>query len=303
MSRLELTGLRANHPVGFLAACGLLRCLSDREDIGEVKLGWKDKNRLTFAVLKTQQLVDIDSVAEVLRCRGKEFEESPALTWSNKIDDKGKYRKGADECLNEFFETGSREAVDMLAALASDMVIDKSGILRSTGFDLTSGNQQILKSFRKLASSAVLTNVSIREALIGPWKREDKHHSLGWDPQAQRLHALRGKAPEKDKLERSVASAVFLASQALTLFPCFAVAGKLKTTGFCHHDGEEWFTWPVWRDPIPVSSLRSLLGHSFTTDLRQRGVEVVYWSQRAHTGGSQGNYQVFSHSKERPWPD
>lgn len=303
MSRFELPGLQANHPVGFLAACGLLRCLSDREDIGEVKLGWKVKDRLTFAFIETQHPVDVDSLAEVLRCRGAELEKSPAVTWSTKINDKEKYRICAAKCLEELFERGSRQDVDMLAALASDMVVDKSGFLRSTGFDLTSGNQQILSNIVGLASSAVLTDDSVREALIGPWKYEDEHHSLGWDPQVQRLHALRGKAPRDDKENRSVAAAVSLASQALPLFPCFAVGGKLKTTGFCHHDGDEWFMWPIWRNPISLNSLRSLLGHPVTTDLRKRGVKVVYWSQRAHTGGSQGNYQVFSYSKERPSPD
>ena len=127
-------------------------------------------------------------------------------------------------------------------------------------------------------------------------------HSLGWDPQTQRLHALRGKIPEHDKENRSVRAAVFLASLALPMFPCFAVAGGLQTTGFHREDNDDWFSWPIWREPISLATLRSLLSHPFNGDLEQRGVDVVCRCRVAHTGGSQGNYQVFGHPEERHWP-
>lgn len=311
MSNLELTGLHAHHPLGFLAACGLLRCLADWKDFGETRLRWqRDEDRRTFAVIEGERLLDIDGVAQVLLCRSKEQRESPALTWSTKIDDRAKYRKTARKAVEQFCDGASRDALDILAALASDLVLEKKGKLRSTGFDLTSGNQQLLKSFRVLAGEpetvkakpSPLSQVAIRGALLGPWTYQDDHHSLGWDPQAQRLHALRGKLPEKDKANRSVRAAVFLASQALPLFPCFAVGGSLRTTGFHHCDGDDWFAWPIWNHPISLDTLRSLLAHPFGADLKGRGVEVVYRCRCAHTGGSEGNYQVFSHPEERPWP-
>lgn len=122
--------------------------------------------------------------------------------------------------MQQLFEGSSlRDATDMLAALASDLVSDGES-LRSTLFDLTSGNQRLLQSFRVLAGQpetvnrkpSPLTKAAVEEALIGPWTYRDDHHSLGWDPQVQRLHALRGKLPEKDKASRSVRAAVFLAS-------------------------------------------------------------------------------------------
>ncbi len=199
--------------------------------------------------------------------------------------------------------------MDMLAALASD-IVDDGGKLRPTAFDLTSGNQRILQSIRILSGEPEtgkgkpnpLTRDAVEEALIGPWKYRDANHSLGWDPNSQRLHALRGKLPEKDKENRSVRGAVFLASQALPLFPCFSVRGRLRTTGFHEFDGDEWFAWPVWRDPISLHTLRSLLAQPFSSDLREHGVDVVYRCRRSHTGGSEGNYQVFGHPEERAWP-
>jgi hypothetical protein len=248
-------------------------------------------------------------VTKVLVCRSKQQRESAALRWSTKIDDRTKYRETARNAIRALAERRPRDDVDMLAAFASDLV-DDGGALRSTAFDLTSGNQRILQSIRVLAGEPetakgkpdLLTRDAIEEALIGPWKYRDAHHSLGWDPNAQRLHALRGKLPEKDKENRSVRAAVFLASQALPLFPCFAVRRRLRTTGFHEFDDDDWFAWPVWSDPISLDTLRSLLAHPFSADLRERGVDIVYRCRRSHTGGSEGNYQVFGHPEERPWP-
>src|SRR2546422_48910 len=80
----------------------------------------------------------------------------------------------------------------------------------------------------------------------------DDEHSLGWDPNSQRLHALRNRAPTNDDQNRSVAPAVFLATQALPLFPCFASGEDLHTTGFYRDNGEDWFSWPIWHNPISL---------------------------------------------------
>jgi hypothetical protein len=97
------------------------------------------------------------------------------------------------------------------------------------------------KAAAKLAKRSKKGEVSteiarmVKEALFGPWKYVHDEHSLGWDPQGQRLHALRNKAPTNDAKRRSVCAAVFLATEALPLFPSFAVRNRLQTTGF-HRD-------------------------------------------------------------------
>lgn len=311
MSTLHLPGLLAHQPLGFLAACGLLRSLTEWRDFGWARLSWnKDAGgEDRVAVIDSERVLDIDRVTQVLVCRSKQQRESAALKWSAKIDDRTKYRETARNAIQGLAERRPRDDADMLAALASDLV-DDAGKLRSTAFDLTSGNQRILQSIRVLAGEPEtakgkpnpLTREAIEEALNGPWKYRDAHHSLGWDPNAQRLHALRGKLPEKDKENRSVRAAVFLASQALPLFPCFSIGRRLRTTGFHQFEDDDWFAWPVWSEPISLDSLRSLLAHPFSSDLRERGVDVVYRCRRSHTGGSEGNYQVFSQPEQRSWP-
>lgn len=179
---------------------------------------------------------------------------------------------------------------------------------------MTSGQQDLISGARRLAEKLVKKGkvavippnviASVEEALFGPWLYKDSEHPLGWDPNTQRIHALRNKAPTNDTAGRSVAAAVFLATQALPLFPCFARGGRLMTTGFYRDgDDQEWFEWPIWRAPLAIDALRSLVARPFTADLKLCGVDVVYHCPRIRSpGSSEGNYRVFGHASERLWP-
>jgi hypothetical protein len=303
---LALTGLRGDHPLGFLAACGLLLLLSCEEsaELGETRLAWtrSETTGSFIAALYAGQTLDIAWLSKVINQRCAATRESPAFKWSTKIDDRRKYRDAAHPILAQNnVSPRDREALDVFASLASDLITTDKGSLQSTLLDLTSGNQRFLKSILEL--SKPFTEDAVREAVLGPWQYSDDHHSLGWDPQTQRLHALRNKLPEKDKSSRSVRAAVFLAVQSLRLFPCFVRGGKLHTTGFYTNDNEDWFSWPIWRAPASLDTLRSLLVHPFSADLKKRGVYTIYRCRRIRTGGAEGNYQVFSHASERSWPN
>ena len=315
MNQLHLAGLKAHHPLGFLAACGLLWCLSqtaddessDREwkDFGRAKLGWRiEDGRETVAVIHSEFPAGISDVSQRVLHMAKRQCSSPAMGWSNKIDDRTKYLEKSRSAVDKFLDNGTaRGDADMFAALASDILVTEKGRLRKTAFDHTSGQQGFLKCLRETAKAATRKGEGqIEEALEGPWRYQDNDHPLGWDPQVQRVHALRGKAPTNDKENRSVRAAILLASIALPLFPCFSVSGGLRTTGFHHHDNCEWFSWPIWREPISLAALRSLISHPFNNDLGQRGVQMVYRCRIAHTGGPEGNYRIFGHSEERRWP-
>lgn len=270
-------------------------------------------------------------------------EKSERVTWLNWADkttapasksdeDRTKHRHSFQLIACAALTSDNARNADAFAALASDALhaID----LEPSLLDLTSGNQSLLKSVRDLA--AILANAaslptsptkkqqdahdaahaSFREALINRWLYKDDDHSLGWDPTAQRLHALRNMVPEQDKSNRSVRAAVFLASQALPLFPVFCSQGRPRTTGFARaplgHDAasrqrpraagpshtadrDDYFTWPVWGDrPISLDTLRTLLAQPPSPRLADRGVVALYRSRRAKTGGSQGDYRVLA---------
>lgn len=312
MKPLELTSLNGNHPLAFLAACGVLRCCSV-QGIRGVKLAWKQANNESgwIAVLFPGETDDLtlESLIETLILRAASMPVCEALGWSDKIDNRSKFKVLGSSVIERATGSDDNESIAWLPALSSD-VAGRKEKLQPTSLDLTSGSQRFLKSLRTLSADLCkrpkhpgephVGAGAFREALFGPWLYSDEEHSLGWDPQTQRLHALRHMLPEQDKQNRSVRGAVFLASQALPLFPCFAIQGKLRTTGFHILDGEDWFAWPIWREPISLETLQSLLAQPLNHQLGRRGVKTAYKCLRAHTGGSDGDYRVFGNAEEHP---
>lgn len=307
MKALELTGLQGSHPLGFLAACGVLRCCSV-EGRREATLAWKQANDGSGWIADLWGIDDLtlDGLIEMLIRRAAKQRDCAALGWSDKIGDRAKFKQLGSSVIERCTGPDADESISWLPALSSD-IAGNTEKLQPTSLDLTSGAQGFLKSIRNLAGELSKTRAGLevgtgafREALCGPWRYGDEAHSLGWDPQTQRLHALRNKLPEQDKQNRSVQGAVFLASQAVPLFPCFAAHGKLRTTGFHRLDGEDWFAWPIWCEPISLTTLQSLLAQPLNYNLRRRGVKVAYRCRRAHTGGADGNYRVFGNAEEHP---
>src|SRR5262249_31046513 len=141
-----------------------------------------------------------------------------------------------------------------------------------------------------------------REALLGPWLYQDPQHSLGWDPSTERLHALRAQSPTKEP-SPGVTAAIWLAFEALPLFPCFVSSEALVTTGFqtrgtSRRDSVTHRSWPLWCCPVPVDTVRSLLSlRDLATEkpclreLRQRGILAVFRSER-YKVRTQGNYFI-----------
>src|SRR5437879_3635525 len=82
--RLTLTGLKGSHPLGALAAFGLLRCLSENAAFGTPRLHWEVQDDW-LAVLTTQQPVTREALTDVLITWTKSRGRSLEFTWANKI--------------------------------------------------------------------------------------------------------------------------------------------------------------------------------------------------------------------------
>lgn len=317
---LELSGLKGDHPLGFLAACGVLRVMGTNSGI---HLGWAETHGTWTAVLHGRVATDttgafreriVDAVAQAAEAFPAALDSFGLSEAECQVTEfRGFAHRALDRrCFDAPYHATMEVLLPGLGTDCLDLKKQKKQVIQSSKLIMTSGNQNFVTGLkdvvktviasqkkRKGASNATL----IQEALLGPWSYTDKEHSLGWDPTTQRLHALRNKAPAGDKQKRSVAAAVLLASQALPLFPCFAVGGWLRTTGFHHDDEGDWFSWPIWRAPLSLDALRTLVAQPFTRDLKERGVAVVYRCHRSRTGGDQGNYRVFGHPTKRPWPE
>jgi hypothetical protein len=310
-NHIELTGLQGSHPLGALAAFGLLRCCEEMDGFRGARLGWRQAAGWR-AVLRTDRPATAEELVSALAARQKGRADSRELNWARNIKTaSASYRSALEEARNST-HPGERGYADFLAAFASEPGVDEDGQLEPTAFYMTSGRQEFLKEARTLAGK-LANGVSIgrqkktcegmfREALLGPWRYEDPQHSLGWDPSTERLHALRAKSPTKEGSE-GVTAAVWLAFEALPLFPCFLSEGRLATTGF-RTTGATWrervtyFSWPVWTDPVRLATVRSLLSLPDLTEpepplreLRLRGVEGVFRAER-YKVKTQGAYYI-----------
>jgi hypothetical protein len=279
-----LPGLVGSHPLGAMAAFGLLRVCSEFSDLAGARLHWIwDQD--WRAVLRAPQAVGREYLIEQLVLRQKDRSLS-VFNWSDDIKvNPETYR---EQMLSHIINSSlySRLEADYFAAYGSEMVIDKTskGNVKPTALHMTAGQQKFLKLISKdLAKSmSKKTAEAYDEALFGPWRREDNVNSLGWDPSAKRLHALRHRAPSNDVFH-CVRAAIWLAVEALSLYPTAAISGRLQTTGFTM-TRPMMFSWPIWEPPISLDTLRTLIMTSDSkASLRRRGVTAIYHSDRAES--------------------
>jgi len=323
---LKLTGLKGSHPLGALAAFGLLGCLSEASEFGIPRLHWERQDDW-LAVLTTEQPVSRENLANHLIKRMGTWHNRCEFTWGDKIDtDPQRFADTARDAVDKATSQDRRKA-DFFAAFGCELIIP-NGKLKPTAFQMTSGPQAFLKLLCELAASLSETPTKIgekskserakkaeeekrkkrefeiqssfHEALFGPWRYKDDQHSLGWDPTMERLHALRSKAPTKDKENLSVRAAVWLAAEALPLFPCAPVGRRLITRGFTEQRDNDRFSWPIWHCPLAIDTTRSLLALKALTEdnpplstLRAYGIVEIFRSQKVKTGGDRGYYRIF----------
>src|SRR3546814_18343979 len=80
----------------------------------------------------------------------------------------------------------------------------------------------------------------LREGLIGPWRYDSTLPSLGWDARGERIHALRGFDPSKEK-RSGIPGADWLALLGLRFLPVSVSRGQLRTTRSEERRvGKEW---------------------------------------------------------------
>ena len=277
--QIELTGLRADVPIGFMAALGCLRVCQRSEAFRGSKLDWERAGGSFTAVLFPKDERTVEELLAVLLADVKAASERMELNWRTKL--KGlsiaEYRDAARCALAR-----SLEAADWFAAFGCEVVKDREGNVEPTPFDMTGGPQAFLADSLKLSqklSAAPKRKKSkspehaFREGLFGPWEYTDDQHSLGWDPATIKLGAFTCQAPTK-MANAGVMGVVWLAFEALPMFPCFSGG----TRGF-DRKGRAFY-WPVWeKAPLSVDTIGSLLALP-PAGMVDHGAAAVYRSTR-----------------------
>ncbi|MFO1423664.1 MAG: hypothetical protein U1F70_08440 [Candidatus Competibacteraceae bacterium] len=225
---IELPGLSGASPIGFLAALGMLRVLV--EDRGhDARLAWRNGR----AVLEGLELTDaIDELAKNMVGRGDAFE----FTWADTVRD-----VTPEQYRNAVARAGSnRRALAFLAGWGTDTVVRK-GSLFATRFDMTSGQQKLLRNLRELASK--INRRSLEIALLGgPYEGQS---SFGLDPAAVRFHAHEPQAPtHSDPPGKS--GLIWLAFEAIPLHPVLPVSATRARTAGWRSGSASAYVWPLW---------------------------------------------------------
>ena len=277
--RIQLTGLRADLPIGAMAAFGCLRVCERMKAFRGSKLAWEYAGGSFTAVLETPDGTGNDLLAALLE-EVKRADKRIELTWRAKLKKLApdEYRQAAKDAT----KTG-REAADWFSAFGCEIDLDREGNIEPTPLDMTGGPQEFLAGAVELAQklstvpkgrNAKTPEQAFREALFGPWKYDDDQHSLGWDPTTIKLGAFTHQAPTK-MVNAGVMTAVWLAFESLPLFPCFS--GGVR--GFQHVRREWIFYWPVWETPLSLDAIGSFLTLG-PKEMSLRGAVAVYQSRR-----------------------
>lgn len=258
---LALPALRGHNPIGLFAALGALDVVTRMLPNRTVTLRWTDALE-PHAVLYGPD--SLDHLIDLCDADRQRWETSPVLTWSPdgqvplddmKLapDDLGRW---IDYVADEFERTGDRTDIDLLGALVAEGAIAQKGDSKPTHFHFTAGQQRFLNMVRRLRDG--LEPDRFREALVGPWRYDSALPVLGWDARGERIYAVRGTDPAKEK-KLGVPGVDWLAFLGLRFFPVASNGRRLHTTGCSGQWKSERFTWPLWLSALTAPVAASVL--------------------------------------------
>jgi hypothetical protein len=291
-STLRFDALNGRNPLGFLAAIGVLRLISDHEP--NARLGWTTDEIVPVAIV-TNGPQSFDALRRMLLESISTLRDSPLLT-STTLDIKFKEREGLRQWLTSVSTTALHR--EMALALVAEGASDGKGQTKPTHLHFSAGQQKFLGSLQEAFDATIADPLRIDEALLGPWRFDSEAKTMGWDAGAERVFALRGFNPSTDKRTGIPAADVF-AFIGFSAFPVAAMGGRLRTAA-CERDWKvSSLTWPLWPSALTIRSaaaliqqpwqrnVNGLLAPPLQKELTVRGVSEVVRSpiRRSDQGG------------------
>lgn len=290
-----LTGLDGTNPLGFLAALGAFRLLSIENSC--VTMAWQLFNGTWRPTLIGIQ-VSLSQLGSELHAAIAKLDKS---VWS--FDKKlpfaaARLRKEARNAAHATSST-SRGLADAIAALGVECCIDDKANFKDTALRMVragdAAGQGLLAYGKRILDSTTATE--IQKVIADTWLYQDKQCALRWDPAEDRGYALQWGNPSDDGA-LSVRGGNCLALAAMTTLPTIPTKGQAETTGFGLKERKQSsYTWPIWKHPMSLDVLSSLLGLS---DLQReqppraalecRGIAAVYRCDRVMTSTYYANF-------------
>ena len=255
MGELRLTGLKSGVPIGFMAALGAFRHAVAMPELGGAKLKWTQYAGQWCATLVTGSDVEQDALVRLFVDHVKGMKVRPEFEWADQIKKTPvpvfRLNAGRLPSLEEWF-----------AAFGSELALAKDRTVRSTLFDMTGGQQRFLLKLRQasgfLGDNPNAASDLFKEAMFGPWQYKaskkgveiESSHSLGLDPTTLLEGAFTGTEPAEIKDKRGIRGAIWLAFEALPLFPS-VYDRTLATVGFSRTGKKRILNGPCGNRPFP----------------------------------------------------
>lgn len=295
-----LSALDGQNPLGFFAALGALRVLSETQD-DTVLLSFQHGAQTVAELRCPLSLEEVVGrlAADAAGTAGAAalalaYDKSGTLCASTEATATLDLKPSPDSARQhlERCRESDRRSADLALAFFSELVQDNNGNTKPTSFHFAAGQQQWLDMGVKLRQSA--TADVLMEALIGPW-RERAAPSLSWDATVARNYALRATDPSGEK-RGSIPGANWLALVGLTYFPVHVRGGRLETTRVAGGWKDSEFVWPLWSTPIRRRTVQALMrGDPLELTGQQRvlmGITHVFGSRILRS--DQGGYGSFA---------
>lgn len=223
---MRLTGLRPENPVAMMAAYGALRLLPG------ARLRW------------TTGAPELDWGGDVVAALAAQLPLRMAAPENVLLDDPRKRGIGGDAGFIRLAAVIPHEWLSAYAAQTADGI-------QGTGLIAYAGNHKFVAAARGVMNALAACDVAekVREALVGPWRYDDKNVAFGWDATARQDSAVMPQAPDAKK-KPCVLGVNWLAWESLPLWQMVdgetigvTRASKVKTKTWCYPTCAEWLTW------------------------------------------------------------
>lgn len=295
MNTIELPALDGRLPLGFLAACGVLRLLheSSREESEPAKLAWDEYTGTAKLVVDT----DLDGVVDRLQQIALSIDDG-ALMPAGPVGFPGSsspaewprgdpIRMPADMFVGQVTtwrqEFGDGFVDTWLPALVTDLAEDDKACVELSPFAAPSGQQKFATMFDKPLQLVRERPDYLREALVG-WRRVD-----GVTGEYLDHHVIRSAADrsEGESIEAGVPGATWLALMSLPLFPAWSDGGRPLAGGWQPRRRKRpLLAWPLWAPALDLVAVTSLVTHpALRIDPGERDTDRVVEVQRLRALG------------------
>jgi hypothetical protein len=269
-----LSGLRANDPLAFLAAIGVVRSLEKLDTVESPQIAWQNQGSNWTPVLETGSPLTRKRLVRLLYqyLDQDTTELRYTLSDTDPVDKLSNLETQEFRTLFESVETGS-ETEQVLASYATDAFQGHPDTAefntREQGTALTrlnlaeySGPLGFLKNQRRLISETTIQK--LHRTLFELWDFDDdasRCRTMRWSPTDARRGAYTGLDPTNVS-KRTMHGANQLAIEGSRLYTVVPKATDSATVGFVRlSDNTQVFQYPLWTSPISASVISTLLTH------------------------------------------